>query len=66
LKASTDEMFKLIEAARQINLNCVRLTVPGCNLLFYLGDVLQIIVQHTNRHLHQIKGLVSLPGFPKQ
>lgn len=65
-KTSTNDMFKLIEATRQINLSCVRLTVPGCNLLFHLGDVLQIIVQHTNRHLHQIKSLVSLPGFPKQ
>jgi len=65
-KTSIDKMFELIEAARQINLNCIRLTVPGCNLLFYLGDVLQIIVQHTHRHLHQIKSLASQPGFPKQ
>ena len=64
LKTSTDEMFKLIEESRLINLNNIRLTIPGCNLVFYLGDVLQIIIQHTNRHVKQINTLVSNPAFP--
>jgi len=64
-KASTEKMLKLIEESRQINLNNIRLTVPGCNLLFYLGDVLQIIVQHTKRHQKQIIDLAVQPAFPK-
>lgn len=63
-KVSSDKMFKLIEESRLINLNNIRLTVPGCNVLFYLGDVLQIIVQHTKRHLKQINDLVVQPSFP--
>jgi len=65
LRISTGKMFDLIEAAKTVNLNHVRLKVPGCSLLFYLGDVLEIIIQHTNRHLKQINDLVTLPGFPK-
>jgi len=63
-KVSTDKMFKLIEESRLINLNNIRLTVPGCNVLFYLGDVLQIIVQHTKRHLKQINNIATQPSFP--
>lgn len=66
LKKSTEKMFNLIEESRKINLNNIKLTVPGCNLLFYLGDVLQIIVQHTKRHQKQIINLAFQPTFPKK
>lgn len=66
LKASTEKMLKLIEESRKINLNSIRLRIPGCNLLFYLGDVLQIIVQHTKRHQKQIIDLAIQPAFPKK
>lgn len=60
------QFINLYEAARNVNLQKVRITSLIGNIIrFRLGDCIQFITGHTERHIIQIKNTIKNPQFPQ-
>ncbi|MCS7037600.1 MAG: DinB family protein [Saprospiraceae bacterium] len=50
----TEQLLRVVQEARQVNLNRCRVVCPGCWLRRYpLGNLLEFFARHTERHVAQ-------------
>ena len=60
-----DQLLRLIEATRGLDLNGITITSPVVRLVTYsLMDSYRIIVVHEQNHFDQAKRVMELRGFP--
>lgn len=62
-----EELIEIIERARGVDLRYNRMRSPVARLIsLNLGDAINILVVHTQRHLQQIARIRMHPDFPSQ
>jgi hypothetical protein len=63
--AQQDTLAALIEAARHVDLQQVRVVSPvDARFTFTLGECLHFLVAHQQRHVAQARRVRDAPGFP--
>jgi hypothetical protein len=64
--AQNAALRRLADEAEGLHLTRLRVASPVSSLWkFSLGIVFEVAAAHDRRHLYQVRGLKSLPGFPK-
>lgn len=64
--ARREQLVELIGAARDVDLRATRVRSPIVRLVrLNLGDAIQILVAHTQRHLQQVERVRRHPDFPR-
>jgi len=68
LEAFFEEQVRLqalLDAARGLDLDRVRMTFPAARLLrFHACDAFRVLVEHEKRHVAQAERVVAAPAFP--
>lgn len=65
--AIREELLRLVEQAKGVDLNRTRVRSPVSRFVRYnLGDAFLILVRHTQRHLQQAERVRSHAHFPKR
>lgn len=64
--AEQDRVRDVIESARGLDLDAVRVTSPASGFVrFHAGDALRMLVEHEKRHVAQAERVIATPGFPR-
>lgn len=64
---SQDEMLTLLDKAGDVNLRKVKVPMSISKVIrLRLGDALMFVVYHNERHIQQIKNILSHSNFPKK
>lgn len=59
------ELVHILDSAKQVNLRKVKIPISISKIIrLRLGDALQFVIYHNERHIQQIKNTISQPGFP--
>jgi hypothetical protein len=65
--ANQTVLIDLLNAARNVNLKKVKIPISISKIVrLRLGDALQFVIYHNERHMQQIKRIIEQPDFPKQ
>ena len=61
-----DELIGILEKSKGVNLRKVKIPISISKIIrLRLGDALQFVIYHNERHVQQIKNIMDQPGFPK-
>lgn len=64
--ANNNELIKLIERAKDMNTNYLRISSPAMALMRYsVADTFVIFGVHQRRHFGQIRRIIESPAFPR-
>ncbi len=59
------ELVHILDSAKQVNLRKVKIPISISKIIrLRLGDALQFVIYHNERHIQQIKNTISQPEFP--
>jgi uncharacterized damage-inducible protein DinB len=59
------ELGDILNSAKHVNLRKVKIPISISKIIrLRLGDALQFVIYHNERHIQQIKNTISQPGFP--
>jgi uncharacterized damage-inducible protein DinB len=59
------ELGYILNSAKHVNLRKVKIPISISKIIrLRLGDALQFVIYHNERHIQQIKNTISQPGFP--
>ena len=59
------ELVHILDSAKQVNLLKVKIPISISKIIrLRLGDALQFVIYHNERHIQQIKNTISQPEFP--
>lgn len=62
-----DELIGILEKAKGVNLRKVKIPISISKIIrLRLGDALQFVIYHNERHVQQIMNIMEHPGFPKK
>ncbi|RFC55242.1 DinB family protein [Brumimicrobium aurantiacum] len=61
------EMLTILDSAEKVNLKKVKIPISISKIVrLRLGDALMFVVYHNERHIQQVKNILSHPNFPKK
>lgn len=61
------EMIEILELSKTVNLKKVKIKISISKLVrLRLGDALMFVIYHNERHVQQIKNVMTHPNFPKK
>tara|TARA_B100000508_G_scaffold55003_3_gene42719 strand:+ start:96218 stop:96808 length:591 start_codon:yes stop_codon:yes gene_type:complete len=61
------ELIEILELTKSVNLKKVKIKISISKIVrLRLGDALMFVIYHNERHIQQIKNLMSHPNFPKK
>lgn len=64
---SQEELLKIINDSRNVNLRRVKVPISISRIIkFRLGDALQFVIYHNERHLQQVLNILGSSHFPKK
>jgi len=62
-----NDLFEIINKAKNVNLRKIKIPISISKIVrLRLGDALLFVVYHNQRHIQQIKNLITSPNFPKK
>ncbi len=65
--AEQNDLLEIIDKAKDVNLRRIKIPISISKIVrLRLGDALLFVVYHNQRHIQQIKNLVTSPNFPKK
>ena len=65
--ASQEELLNIINDSRNVNLRRVKVPISISHIIkFRLGDALQFVIYHNERHLQQVLNILGSSHFPKK
>lgn len=64
---SQEEMLSVLDKAQEVNLKKIKIPMSISKIIrLRLGDALMFVVYHNERHIQQIKNILSHSNFPKK
>ncbi len=61
------ELLSTLDLARSVNIRKAKTALSISKIIkFRLGDAMNFVVYHNERHLQQVKNILSHPNFPKK
>lgn len=64
---SQEELLEILDKAKTVNLKKVKIKISISKIVrLRLGDALMFVIYHNERHIQQIKNIISHPNFPKK
>jgi len=64
---SQNQLLTILVEAEKVNLRKVKIPISISKIVrFRLGDALMFVVYHNERHIQQVKNILSHPNFPKK
>lgn len=65
--ANQDELITIIDLAKKVDLKKVKVPISISKIArFRLGDALMFFIYHNERHIQQIKNIITHRNFPKK
>lgn len=62
-----NDLLHILESAKSVNLKKVKIKISISKIVrLRLGDALMFVIYHNERHIQQIKNILSHPNFPKK
>lgn len=61
------ELLQILDSATHVNLRKVKIPISISKIIrLRLGDALQFVIYHNERHVQQLKNIMSQPEFPRK